>query len=109
MKIILTMMLVILAGCAQPEPVQSTSAQANGGRAEVEQIIAQANETYQLAKEKQHAWTVTGRLLTSARAELQQGEVEAAKMTAQRALFTAEASVAQAKTQAEAWQARVPN
>lgn len=73
----------------------------------VQEIIDQAQTVYQSAKDHDHAWTITTQLLTSARDKLATGDATA-MADAQRALFTARASLTQATKEMSAWKYRVP-
>ena len=70
--------------------------------------IAQAQQKQEQARDKQYAWSVTNDYIAEARKLLEAGDVDAASEAAQRALKSAEASLEQAATEPQAWQARVP-
>ena len=71
-------------------------------------IIDEAQVAHQTAFDQDHAWTITAQLLASAKDKLARGDENAAMVDAQRALFTANASVAQANKEKNAWKGRVP-
>ncbi len=105
--------LLILAACEVAEKdavkgveaVDGVKAVTNGKT--VQEIIDQAQTVYQSAKDHDHAWTITTQLLTSARDKLAKGDATA-MADAQRALFTARASLTQATKEMGAWKYRVP-
>ncbi len=70
--------------------------------------IAQAEQKQQQARTMEYAWSVTNDYIAEARSLLEAGDVDAADAAAQRALKSVNASLEQAATEAEAWQARVP-
>ena len=98
-------------GCAEREASSSdagTSTEEASNVESVQAVIEQAEAAYAMAKEKQHAWTVTTRLLEAARKAQASGDESAAMVAANRALFTAEASIAQADSEEADWHSRVP-
>lgn len=113
--------LLLMTGCTESETLtrelpgntrainrgatNNGAVEASEGAAE---ILLKAKLVYLKAKEKQHAWTITARMMEAAEKALASGDEKAAVNAATRALFTAEASLAQAESQAIAWQARVP-
>ncbi|MBT4522248.1 MAG: hypothetical protein HOC23_19795, partial [Halieaceae bacterium] len=71
--------------------------------------IERAQQSLNKATELGHAWSVTPTLIDAAEAELAARRPDAALVAAQRALVTANAAIAQAKSEQSAWQARVPS
>ena len=69
-------------------------------------IIAEAEKVHLAAREKEHAWTVTGKHLKDAKEALAAGRTEAALVSAERALITAKASLKQAEIESVAWKDR---
>jgi len=113
--------LLMMSGCTESETLTrelpgNTGAinkgATNNGAVEAREgaaeILLKAELVYLKAKEKQHAWSITTRMMEDAEKALSSGDEKAALNAATRALFTAEASLAQAESQAIAWQARVP-
>ncbi|MCH7743894.1 MAG: hypothetical protein IIB71_14660 [Proteobacteria bacterium] len=108
--------LLMTVGCTQPDQdttatggVNETLTSATGIAVEdIQPILDRARAAYKAAKEKDHAWIVTARLLVSANEALIAGDTETAMVDAKRALFTAQASVAQAEKEGNDWQTRVP-
>lgn len=110
--------LLMTVACTQPD--QDTTATAAGSVNEtltsatgiavedIQPILDRARAAYKAAKEKDHAWIVTARLLVSANEALIAGDAETAMVDAKRALFTAQASIAQAEKEGNDWQTRVP-
>lgn len=92
-------------GATNNGATNNDAVEASEGAAE---ILLKAKLVYLKAKEKQHAWSITTRMMEAAEKALASGDEKAAVNAATRALFTAEASLAQAESQAIAWQARVP-
>ena len=76
--------------------------------ASVADIITQAEAAYAEAATLSHAWTTTRTLIDQASTALEAGQEERARELAQQALATAQASVEQARVEAEGWQSRVP-
>ena len=110
---------LIIVGCTESETLKrEVSADkavagdsSTGDRSDGENaagVLARAKSIYAEAKEKEHAWVITARMIGAAEKELATGEEDAAMIAARRALFTAEASLTQAETQEAAWRARVP-
>lgn len=96
--LIFVLPLLLIVACAEPDkPADS-----------IQDIIGQAQAAHQTAAEQGHAWTRTSQLLASAKDKLSKGEERAAMVDAQRALLTANASVAQAANEEIAWKGRVP-
>ena len=75
----------------------------------VQDIISEAQATHQMAMDEDHAWIKTSQLLESAKSKLTSGDESAAMVDAQRALFTANASLAQVAREKKAWKGRVPH
>jgi hypothetical protein len=88
----------LLVACAQPDKPMS-----------VLDIIDEAQIAHQTAIDQDHAWTKTSQFIRSAKDKLARGNEIAARTDAQRALFTANASVAQANREKDAWKGRVPH
>lgn len=108
--------LLMTVACTQPDhdttatgSVNETLTSATGTAVEdIQPILDRARAAYKAAKEKDHAWIVTARLLVSANEALIAGDAETAMVDAKRALFTAQASIAQAEKEGNDWQTRVP-
>ncbi len=96
--LILVLLLFLIAACAEPDNTADS----------IEDIIGKAEAAHQTAAEQGHAWTKTAQFLASAKDKLANGEEGAAMVDAQRALLTANASVAQAANEEIAWKGRVP-
>ncbi len=75
--------------------------------AEIEALLTRAQAAYEQALALEHGWAVTEPLMEQARQALAGGDPDAARELAARALLTAEKSVEQAQTEAEAWKGRV--
>ena len=107
--------LFAVVGCTQPDHDRTaagtaetvTAATAAAGE-DIKGVLMRAESAYRVAKEKDHAWIVTDRLLASANAALTAGNEERAMVDAKRALFTAQASIAQANKEGNDWRSRVP-
>ena len=104
--------LMLTSACSQPEP-ESVDAVPEASAAVVPEasaavVIDQARAAYELARQKQHAWTLTGDLIESASVALAKNDETQALVDAKRALFTANASLAQAEKEQQAWRSRVP-
>ena len=97
---------LLLVACAQPDTDAVDIA--SNKPLPVLNIIAEAQAAHQTAIDQQHAWSKTSQLLASAKDKLHRGDESAARVDAQRALFTANASVAQADREKHAWIRRVP-
>jgi len=95
--------LVLLVACAEPEKSPS----ADAARETVQEVISKAEATYQEAKSLGHAWTKTSGFIHAAKSALAAGNKEDAKIAADRALYTARASVNQANKEKDAWRDRV--
>ena len=109
MKYLLFVVLVGLGACTgSSEGVTAAGETAADETRDVNALLADAVAADQRAAESLHAWTKTSRLIEKSRRLLAEGQDEAALETARRALFIAEASVAQAEREKTAWQARVP-
>jgi len=76
-------------------------------KSSVAEILAEAERVYALAKEREHAWTITRKHIKKAREALSAGHTEAALESAERALNTAKASLTQAERESVAWKERV--
>lgn len=104
MKTLLLASLVILIfGCSEPKDVKSAVQQQD-----VQSILDAARAANDLAHQRQHAWTITGKLLADATAALNANDEGTALVAAQRALFTANAAIAQADQEQKVWRDRVP-
>ena len=77
---------------------------------EVAAVIELAAATQQRARDAGHSWTITDDYLSTAQTQLAQNQREAALVSAQRALYTANRAIEQAgdEAKAEVWQPRVP-
>ena len=75
---------------------------------EIQETIAQAQQSLERARELGHGWLVTSQYIVSAETQLRTGQTDTARLWAQRALLTADMAVEQADTEALSWQARVP-
>ena len=103
---ILTLLLV---ACAEPDSGSGSGDKTVSDKPmSVLDIIDEAQAAHETAIEQDHAWTKTSQLLASAKDKLASGDESAAMEDAQRALFTANASVAQANREKNAWKGRVP-
>jgi outer membrane lipoprotein-sorting protein len=111
--------ILLMAGCTESETLKregavktspsDLSVQDESMQEErASSVLAKAEQIYSKAKEQQHSWTTTAKMIDAARKALETGDENAAMVAAKRALFTAEASLAQAQSQEDAWQARVP-
>ncbi len=96
-------MVFLLASCADSEETLP----ADAAQESVQNIISQAETAYEEAKRLGHAWTKTNGFLQEARSALAAGNKIEARMAADRALFTARASVNQANREKDAWRDRV--
>ena len=76
--------------------------------AAVVSLIEQAQAKQEQARQKGHAWSVTGDYVAESRALLDAGKTDQAEAAARRALNAADASLKQAAAEANAWQSRVP-
>jgi len=94
--------LMLASACGEPESVDAVP------EATAAVVIDQARAAYELARQKQHAWTLTGDLIESASVALAKNDETQALVDAKRALFTANASLAQAEKEQQAWRSRVP-
>jgi hypothetical protein len=99
---VIAVLSFLLASCAEPETISADKP------VSVLDIISEAQAAHLTAIEYDHAWTKTSQLLASAKNKLAMGDESAARADAQRALFTANASVAQANREKNAWKGRVP-
>lgn len=93
--------LMLTSACGEPESVDAVS------EATAAMVIDQARAAYKLARQKQHAWTLTADLIESASVALANNDETQALVAAKRALFTANASLAQAEKEQLAWRSRV--
>ena len=66
-------------------------------------ILTQAEKKYEEAKELEHAWKATRAQIEIAREAIKENDQEKARVAANRALFTANASVMQALRGKEDW------
>jgi hypothetical protein len=101
-------LLLLLVACAQPDTVSVDKA-VSDKRKSVLDIIDAAQTAHQMAIDQDHAWTKTSQFIASAKDKLARGDESAARADAQRALFIANASVAQADRENNAWIGRVPH
>jgi hypothetical protein len=110
---LLGVLSLLLVACAQPDTGSIDKPVTDKSISEIPRsvlaIIDEARAAHQTAIEQDHAWTRTSQLLASARDKLAMGDESAARADAQRALFTADASVAQANREKNAWKGRVPH
>ena len=110
---LLGVLSLLLVSCAQPDTGSVDKAMSNkpmpDKRRSVPDIIDEAQTAHQTAIDQDHAWTKTSQFLASAKGKLARGDESAARADAQRALFTANASVAQANREKNAWKGRVPH
>jgi len=93
----------VVSGCSESQE-SGVAAQGNA----VQSLIDQAIAADQLAQQRQHAWIITDELLQDAITAQAANDEVAAKAAAERALFTANAALAQADKEQLAWRARVP-
>lgn len=108
---VLGILSLALVACTQPDTGSADTAVDKGAPdkpVSVLDIIDEAQGAHQTAFDQDHAWTITAQLLASAKDKLASGDENAAMVDAQRALFTANASVAQANKEKNAWKGRVP-
>ena len=98
---------LLLVACTQPN-TGSVDKPVSDKPVSVLEIIDEAQAAHQMAIDQDHAWTKTSQLLGSAKDKLASGDESAARVDARRALFTANASVAQANREKNAWKGRVP-
>ena len=103
MILLLLTLTFVVSGCSEPQE-SGVAAQGN----EVQSLIDQAIAADQLAHQRQHAWIITDELLQDAITAQAANDEVAAKAAAERALFTANAALAQADKEQLAWRARVP-
>jgi hypothetical protein len=101
--VVVALMLTSACGRSESEP-ESVDALPEATAAVV---IDQARAAYELARQKQHAWTLTAGLIESASIALANNDETQALVDAKRALFTANASLAQAEKEQHAWRSRV--
>jgi hypothetical protein len=101
--VVVALMLTSACGRSESEP-ESVDALPEATAAVV---IDQARAAYELARQKQHAWTLTADLIESASIALANNDEAQALVDAKRALFTANASLAQAEKEQHAWRSRV--
>ena len=94
---------LLTAACSEQNP-----APAPEPATEARQAIEQAREQYEATKTAGHAWSKTGKLLTGATEALEAGNFPQAISLAQQAETLADASLAQAKAEQEAWRDRLP-
>jgi hypothetical protein len=99
---LLGVLSLLLVSCAQPDTGSVNKPMS------VLDIIDEAQTAHQTAIDQDHAWTKTSQFIRSAKDKLARGNEIAARTDAQRALFTANASVAQANREKDAWKGRVP-
>ena len=97
--------LMLTSACGQPESEPESVDAVPEASAAV--VIDQARAAYELARQKQHAWTLTADLIESASVALASNDETQALVDAKRALFTANASLAQAEKEQHAWRSRV--
>ncbi len=112
---VLGILSLLLVACTQPDTGSVDTAVdtavdkgAPDKPVSVLDIIDAAQGAHQTAFDQDHAWTITAQLLASAKDKLASSDENAAMVDAQRALFTANASVAQANKEKNAWKGRVP-
>ena len=108
---VLGILSLLLVACTQPDTASVDTAVEKGAPdkpVSVLDIIDEAQVVHQTAFDQDHAWTITAQLLASAKDKLASSDENAAMVDAQRALFTANASVAQANKEKNAWKGRVP-
>jgi len=104
MKLILTLFVLgwtLFAGCAIETVADADTA--------ARQAIAQAQAEYDASVEVGHAWVATQRHLTLAKNSLAAGDMAQALASARRASQLAQASLDQARIEAEAWKTRFPS
>jgi len=99
--------LMLTSACGQPEPESELESVNAVPEASAAMVIDQARAAYELARQKQHAWTLTADLIESASVALASNDEAQALVDAKRALFTANASLAQAEKEQHAWRSRV--
>ena len=103
MILLLLTLTFVVSGCSESQE-SGVAAQGN----EVQSLIDQAIAADQLAQQRQHAWIITDELLQDAITAQAANDEVAAKAAAERALFTANAALAQADKEQLAWRSRVP-
>lgn len=101
--------LSLLGACSEPPATDTAlSNAATDDATGIQATIDEARAKYMEAQQQQHAWTSTADLLQSATAALANGDMQSAKADSQRALLTANASLAQAKKQQSTWRNNIP-
>ena len=98
-----SMLSLLLVACAQPDTGSINKPMS------VRDIIDEAQAAHQTAIDQEHAWIKTSQFLVSAKDKLASSDENAAMVDAQRALLIANASVAQANREKNAWKGRVPH
>ncbi len=87
---------------------ESATVTKNGeGLRDLNDILLEAEAKYLEAKNLEHAWKATPSHLETARKALEENDLELARSAANRALYTANASVAQAMRGKEDWREHV--
>jgi len=104
----------LLTGCGDDQavdssvPVEAEMAQPSTDETSTAAMIEKARALYEEAELKEHAWLVTSRSIDAATQALADNDDEAARVAAKLAIFTAQASLQQAETEAMSWKSRVP-
>jgi len=94
---------LLTSACSEKRPPTASAPEAQAWQA-----VERAREQYEASKTAGHAWIKTGKLLTGASEALEAGNFPAALSLAQQAETLAQASLAQAKAEQEAWRQRLP-
>ena len=105
-KSVLVISSVVLAACSESE--QTSNGTAPPQSVSAAEQVAQARALHAQSVELGFAWVATTKQLAAAEAALQNGDIDAAKTAATEAHALASASIAQAHTEAESWQNRMP-
>ncbi|HIG61283.1 MAG TPA: hypothetical protein EYQ22_10410 [Gammaproteobacteria bacterium] len=105
-------LVLSLFGCGESnsvKPGEATLAKADAAASDSPEVILFATKSlYNGAKQKDHAWIATSREIAVAEKALEAGDLAAARQAALRAQLTAQASLAQANLESQAWRTRVP-
>ena len=106
--IIIFLSSIFLSACAGPDEnkVSQEVPKQDQALTSVQDILSKAEGVYAEAKALEHSWTVTAKHIKSTKESLAAGHTEAALVSAERALLTAEASLAQANKESKAWKFR---
>jgi hypothetical protein len=98
--------LMVAASISCSESRSSQPSEDSPAGASLAQLISQAQLIHAEAQALGHGWNVTGELIKESQSAANAGDEARAKILIERALGTARASVAQARTEETAWQKR---